>query len=316
MGGSGKNLDDILESALAEFEDDDEEGLSTSTSTVHPPRGPSSAAASVPRGSNSSARSDKPSASSFDDADDGGGGGGDDDDDDGDDGFNDAPNAPVFDEKDLDEFSKQFQNILSGLLGAQGGGAIPGLGGVGGVSASRHAARVPEREDDFGDEDEASGQENVDESLRSALEQLKSAAAAASSGDPAAGLPQDLLADMQNMESDPAFAQILQTMMNQLLSKDVLYGPMSELSDKFPHWLSSNVGKLKPEEVDNYRQQIVLINRVVALYDQDAPMDRVVEVMTELQALGQPPKELLDSIGGALPGAVPNPFNDESCKMQ
>lgn len=178
----------------------------------------------------------------------------------------------------MDELSDQFSKMLGDLLKSAGGD-----GAAGGASSFS------------GD-----GAGDVDATLRQAFEQLNSGTGA--------GNPEEILAQMtesmRSMESDPAFGGLIQQMMQTLLSKDVLYGPMAELAEKFPVWLAQNRMTIGARESETYDRQLVLIRRIVRMYDDGAPTDAIVETMTELQALGQPPKELLDQInaGSSVPG--------------
>lgn len=46
------------------------------------------------------------------------------------------------------------------------------------------------------------------------------------------------------------FVPFMQGMMQSLLSKEVLYPSLKELSDKYPAWLSENKGKIEQANYD------------------------------------------------------------------
>ncbi|RXG54253.1 Peroxisomal biogenesis factor 19 [Armadillidium vulgare] len=66
---------------------------------------------------------------------------------------------------------------------------------------------------------------------------------------------------------------LMQTMLENILSKDVLYPPLKEIVAKYPEWLADNRLSLSEKTMKRYNKQ----------YD----------IMKQLQELGQPPKELV-----------------------
>jgi peroxin-19 len=269
-----KSLDDILEAALADFDDD--EPATTSSAASAAVNAPSSSSS----GMSSHAGTSGPAGFSMSDILGGAGTGA-------------AGGEDPFNDTDLDAFASQFKSVIDNFLRADPNAAA---GAEGGADLSDSSAAI-------------------DASIRAAFEQLHTAPGGldGAGGDMS---PEAMMAQLQQLESDPRFAGLLGTMMQQLLSKDVLYGPMSELRDRFPPWLAEHQHELSAEEVETYRQQIRGIEEVVALYECDAPSERVVEAMTRLQSLGQPPKELLDSFQGSGQGPAEPQFNEDACKLQ
>ncbi|KAI3660558.1 hypothetical protein MP638_001015 [Amoeboaphelidium occidentale] len=86
---------------------------------------------------------------------------------------------------------------------------------------------------------------------------------------------------------------LIDSMMSQLLSKDVLYEPLKELSIKYPQYIKGN---------DTYRKQYEITLKLVKIFEssnseeKEKDSDRVQELLEELQALGPPPVELMDSM--------------------
>jgi peroxin-19 len=84
---------------------------------------------------------------------------------------------------------------------------------------------------------------------------------------------------------------LIDSMMSQLLSKDVLYEPLKELSIKYPQYIKGN---------DTYRKQYEITLKLVKIFEssnsEEKDSGRVQELLEELQALGSPPVELMDSM--------------------
>ncbi|XP_066538231.1 peroxisomal biogenesis factor 19 [Hoplias malabaricus] len=89
---------------------------------------------------------------------------------------------------------------------------------------------------------------------------------------------------------------IMQSIMQNLLSKDVLYPSLKEITEKYPDWLNSNRESLPPEDLRRYEQQYKIMGEICAQFERDSDtassFENVLELMQKLQDLGQPPKEL------------------------
>ncbi|PHU28473.1 Peroxisome biogenesis protein 19-1 [Capsicum chinense] len=62
---------------------------------------------------------------------------------------------------------------------------------------------------------------------------------------------------------------ILETMMQQLLSKEILHEPMKEIEERYPKWLEDN-------KVNNF--------------------NNIVELMQKMQECGQPPNDIVHEL--------------------
>lgn len=119
---------------------------------------------------------------------------------------------------------------------------------------------------------------------------------------------------------------LMQTMMQNLLSKELLYTPLKEISAKYPGWIAEREGKLEETEMHRYKEQYRLMHAMVQLYEQeqteesqqvkDQRFDKLLDLMQNMQQLGTPPKEIAGDFGGLetdemglpkmLNGCVPN----------
>ncbi|CAI9099316.1 OLC1v1036111C1 [Oldenlandia corymbosa var. corymbosa] len=99
------------------------------------------------------------------------------------------------------------------------------------------------------------------------------------------------LAGSQDMES------IVETMMQQLLSKEVLHEPMKEIGERYPKWLDDNIAKLSTEEYQRFSQQYQLIKELNVVYENEpGNFNKIVELMQKMQDCGQPPNDIVQEL--------------------
>lgn len=93
---------------------------------------------------------------------------------------------------------------------------------------------------------------------------------------------------------------IMQSIMQNLLSKEVLYPSLKEITAKYPEWLESNKPNLSPEDHQRYSQQAKIMGEICKHFekeeegteDKETSFEHIMDLMQKLQDLGQPPKEL------------------------
>ncbi|GAB2300864.1 hypothetical protein Dimus_034900 [Dionaea muscipula] len=128
---------------------------------------------------------------------------------------------------------------------------------------------------------------------------LESIAAGANAGKGAADTNKDAsveewikqfedLAGPQDMES------IVETMMQQLLSKEILHEPMKEIGERYPQWLEEHKAGLTEEDYKRYSYQYELIRELIEVYETDpGNFKKIVDLMQRMQECGQPPKDIV-----------------------
>ncbi|KAL0966302.1 hypothetical protein UPYG_G00293610 [Umbra pygmaea] len=92
---------------------------------------------------------------------------------------------------------------------------------------------------------------------------------------------------------------IMQSIMQNLLSKDVLYPSLKEITEKYPDWLNNNRQSLPPDQFQRYVQQHKVMGEICSQFEKEGDggdgenkFESILELMQQLQDLGQPPKEL------------------------
>ncbi|NXA43456.1 PEX19 factor, partial [Eudromia elegans] len=92
---------------------------------------------------------------------------------------------------------------------------------------------------------------------------------------------------------------IMQNIMQNLLSKEVLYPSLKEITEKYPEWLRRHRDALPAEQYERYREQHRVMAEICRQLEAERPapehgarFEAVLELMQQLQDLGHPPKEL------------------------
>ena len=65
---------------------------------------------------------------------------------------------------------------------------------------------------------------------------------------------QKMMGGFEKMGDKGDMSKIVDDMMKQLLSKEVMYEPMKQICDKFPEWLAENEEQLPAEDYERYSQ--------------------------------------------------------------
>ncbi|KAL9647665.1 hypothetical protein ABK040_015154 [Willaertia magna] len=111
--------------------------------------------------------------------------------------------------------------------------------------------------------------------------------------------------DNNNQEDDDeevdegSFSNLLQSMMEVLLSPDILKGPMLELREKYPLWLKEKKGQVETEEYERVLKQYDVCCKICKVYESKVfpdAMDELIELMKVMQELGQPPEEIISTL--------------------
>ncbi|KAJ2916172.1 hypothetical protein MD484_g4255, partial [Candolleomyces efflorescens] len=122
-------------------------------------------------------------------------------------------------------------------------------------------------------------------------------------------------------ENEAELAGFLESMMGQLMSKDILYDPLKELADGFPPYLANPPKPLSDEDKERYGKQLTCVKQIVAIFEQPSYSDsdveagkKVVELMSEMQTYGSPPSEIMGPLPPGFDGQFPG-LGDENCTI-
>lgn len=89
----------------------------------------------------------------------------------------------------------------------------------------------------------------------------------------------------------------METMMQQLLSKEILHDPMKEIGERYPKWLEDHKASLSTEDYTRYSHQYELIKDLNEVYENDSTnFNKIVELMQKMQECGQPPSDIVQEL--------------------
>eukprot|EP00962_Isochrysis_galbana_P032976 scaffold10948_cov132-Isochrysis_galbana.AAC.8 len=93
--------------------------------------------------------------------------------------------------------------------------------------------------------------------------------------------------------SDEAIDGLLDGLVGQLLSKEVMLEPMQTLHTEFPRFLAEKGSSLSAADRSRYERQQVIVAQIVEAYEETPnDTDKVAQLMQDMQACGPPPSEL------------------------
>ncbi|XP_028401755.1 peroxisomal biogenesis factor 19-like [Dendronephthya gigantea] len=134
----------------------------------------------------------------------------------------------------------------------------------------------------------------------------------------------DMGVDGQDPDLNQEIFPMMQGMMMNLLSKDVLYPALNDLRAKYPGWLEEKKGTLPSNVHENYSKQYELVCQICSEYDQESEkdsveikkkrFDKLMGLMQKMQKYGQPPQEL---VGNGVQGQGPygENFQPDKCPV-
>ncbi|CAK8562732.1 unnamed protein product [Lathyrus sativus] len=111
------------------------------------------------------------------------------------------------------------------------------------------------------------------------------------------GMMEDWVKQFEELTGSQDMESIVETMMQQLLSKEILAEPMKEIGERYPKWLEDHKASLSEEEYERYSQQYELIRNLNEVYEKDSGnFTKIVELMQKMQDCGQPPNDIVQEL--------------------
>ena len=72
----------------------------------------------------------------------------------------------------------------------------------------------------------------------------------------------EMMKEFEKMGEKEDFQNVIDGMMRQLLSKEVMYTPMKQICEKYPEWLAENEAQLASEDYERYGHQYQYFQQV------------------------------------------------------
>ncbi|ETI34151.1 hypothetical protein F441_19099 [Phytophthora nicotianae CJ01A1] len=111
----------------------------------------------------------------------------------------------------------------------------------------------------------------------------------------------EMMKKFEEMGEKSDFQDLVDGMMQQLLSKDVMYDPMKQICERYPEWLAEKESLLSKEDYERYGKQYQYFQQIVAVYESEPDnYARLSELMQEMQETGQPPSEIVKDLAPGL----------------
>ncbi|CAE6106606.1 unnamed protein product [Arabidopsis arenosa] len=108
---------------------------------------------------------------------------------------------------------------------------------------------------------------------------------------------EDWIKQFEDLAGSNDLESIVDTMMQQLLSKDILHEPMKEIGARYPKWLEEHESSLNKEEFERYSRQYELIKELNLVYENEPNNStKIMEIMQKMQECGQPPSDIVQEM--------------------
>ncbi|KAH1075001.1 hypothetical protein J1N35_027329 [Gossypium stocksii] len=111
------------------------------------------------------------------------------------------------------------------------------------------------------------------------------------------GLIDDWVKQFEELSGSQDMESIVESMMQQLLSKEILHEPMKEIGEGYPKWLEEHKSSLSKEEYERYSNQYELMKELNGVYENDPDnFTRIFDLMQKMQECGQPPNDIVQEL--------------------
>nr|KJB51864.1 hypothetical protein B456_008G235200 [Gossypium raimondii] len=111
------------------------------------------------------------------------------------------------------------------------------------------------------------------------------------------GLIDDWVKQFEELSGSQDMESIVESMMQQLLSKEILHEPMKEIGERYPKWLEEHKSSLSKEEYERYSNQYELMKELNGVYEKDPNnFTRIFDLMQKMQECGQPPNDIVQEL--------------------
>ncbi|CAL1352196.1 unnamed protein product [Linum trigynum] len=132
------------------------------------------------------------------------------------------------------------------------------------------------------------------EQTKEAVMGMESVTGSKAGADNKDAMVEDWVKQFEELASGQDMASLVETMMQQLLSKEILHEPMKEIEGRYPTWLKDHESSLSKEDFERYSNQFELIKVLNEVYENDPNnYTRITELMQKMQECGQPPDEII-----------------------
>lgn len=106
-----------------------------------------------------------------------------------------------------------------------------------------------------------------------------------------------MMEEFERLGAKDDFDSIVENMMKQILAKEIMYIPMRQICERFPHWLGHNKARLGPQQYEMYGKMYQTFQHMVMVYETEpSNFGKLAALMQELQEYGMPPGDLIKEV--------------------
>lgn len=110
-----------------------------------------------------------------------------------------------------------------------------------------------------------------------------------------------MFGDFNKAGDKKGFNNQVNSIMSQIVGKEIMYEPVKAMSDKFPEWLADNKETISVEDFERFSKQFEYFRNIVKIYDTEPNRtDKVIKLMQDMQQFGNPPKSLVEDVAPGL----------------
>eukprot|EP01084_Bolivina_argentea_P186904 322064_1 len=110
-----------------------------------------------------------------------------------------------------------------------------------------------------------------------------------------------MMTEFEKLGQKDDFNEIFDDIMEQLLSRDLMYEPLKELYKAYPEWLALNKEKISLDDYERYGKQYQTLQHILAVYDTEPDnFPRLFELMKDLQGNGNLPSDIVENLAPGL----------------
>ncbi|KAK4705617.1 peroxin-19, partial [Phenoliferia sp. Uapishka_3] len=198
------------------------------------------------------------------------------------------------------EFQKMMEGLLKGggegdggeldpaqlLAALGGGGGFPGMGMGGGPAKAKGKTSSNAK---AGPSSTPSTPANFQDTIKKTMSKMKESnttvetekEAKETAGDDPLAAMMAQMAGLGDMGGEEGIQGMLDEMMEQLMSRDLLYVPLKELSEKYPAYLEENAATLDKSELARFKKQQIVVDQIVAKFEEPGADKETAEGLSE-----------------------------------
>jgi peroxin-19 len=106
-----------------------------------------------------------------------------------------------------------------------------------------------------------------------------------------------IMSEFDKMGTKKDTDTVIDSVMKQLLNKELMYEPMKEVCNRFPTYLATNKDVLSIEEYQRYGNQYQYFQKICHIYETEPDnFVRLMELMQDIQEYGQPPVDIIKEL--------------------